>query len=156
MFHSVKPWLCCSFAFLLLAGCGGSGTSDAPGTDSYGSSNPNASLDKNAYPVFPDADAGADPSVSAELGGKGFTGEGWETNTAFETDWGSACRQRRFVQGIHLGLPRHSTYGRPRMEHVRELPDQRDGLRNSRRRWIPRRSTTGPGLRRIGRSLRTR
>ena len=42
------------------------------------------SLDKNDYPVFPDADAGADPSVSAEEGGKGFTGEGWETNTDFD------------------------------------------------------------------------
>lgn len=42
------------------------------------------SLDKNDYPVFPDADAGADPSVPAELGGKGFTGEGWETNTDFD------------------------------------------------------------------------
>jgi len=42
------------------------------------------SLDKNDYPVFPDADAGADSSVSAEEGGKGFTGEGWETNTDFD------------------------------------------------------------------------
>ena len=42
------------------------------------------SLDKNDYPVFPDADAGADPSVSAQEGGKGFTGEGWETNTEFD------------------------------------------------------------------------
>ena len=42
------------------------------------------SLDKNAYPVFPNADAGADPSVSAEQGGKGFTGKGWETNTNFD------------------------------------------------------------------------
>lgn len=40
-------------------------------------------MDKNAYPVFPDADAGADPEVSAEDGGAGFTGEGWETNTDF-------------------------------------------------------------------------
>jgi len=28
--------------------------------------------------------AGADPSVPAELGGAGFTGEGWQTNTGFE------------------------------------------------------------------------
>jgi microcin C transport system substrate-binding protein len=42
------------------------------------------SSDKNAYPVFLDADAGADPSVPAEQGGKGFTGEGWETNTSFD------------------------------------------------------------------------
>src|SRR5262249_31095368 len=36
------------------------------------------------YPVFPNADAGADPSVSAEQGGKGFDGKGWETNTDFD------------------------------------------------------------------------
>ena len=42
------------------------------------------SLNKADYPVFPDADAGADPSVPAEQGGKGFTGKGWETNTDFD------------------------------------------------------------------------
>jgi microcin C transport system substrate-binding protein len=41
-------------------------------------------MNKADYPVFPDADAGADPSVSAEQGGKGFTGKGWETNTNFD------------------------------------------------------------------------
>jgi microcin C transport system substrate-binding protein len=41
-------------------------------------------MDKNAYPVFPDADSGADPSVTAEQGGKGFTGKDWETNTDFD------------------------------------------------------------------------
>ena len=40
--------------------------------------------DKNAYPVFPNADSGADPSVPAEQGGQGFTGQGWETNTDFD------------------------------------------------------------------------
>ena len=44
----------------------------------------NVSTNKNDYPVFPDADAGADPSVPADQGGKGFTGEGWETNTEFD------------------------------------------------------------------------
>jgi microcin C transport system substrate-binding protein len=44
----------------------------------------NVSFDKNDYPVFQDADAGADPSVPAEQGGKGFTGEGWETNVDFD------------------------------------------------------------------------
>ncbi len=42
------------------------------------------SMNKADYPVFPDADAGADPSVPAEQGGKGFTGQGWETNTNFD------------------------------------------------------------------------
>ncbi len=41
-------------------------------------------MDKNDYPVFPDADAGADASVSAEDGGAGFVGEGWDTNTEFD------------------------------------------------------------------------
>jgi microcin C transport system substrate-binding protein len=39
--------------------------------------------DKDAYPVFPDADAGADPAVPAEQGGRGFTGAGWDTNTGY-------------------------------------------------------------------------
>jgi microcin C transport system substrate-binding protein len=34
--------------------------------------------------VFPDADAGADSAVPAEQGGKGFKGEGWQTNTDFD------------------------------------------------------------------------
>ena len=34
--------------------------------------------------MFPNADAGADPAVPAEQGGKGFKGEGWETNTSFD------------------------------------------------------------------------
>ena len=42
------------------------------------------SMNKGDYPVFPDADAGAEPSVPAEQGGKGFTGKGWETNTDFD------------------------------------------------------------------------
>jgi len=43
-----------------------------------------ANTDKNAYPVFLNVDEGADPAVTAEQGGKGFTGEGWETNTSFD------------------------------------------------------------------------
>ena len=41
------------------------------------------STDKNAYMVFPEADQMADPSVPATLGGQGFSGEGWETNTDY-------------------------------------------------------------------------
>jgi microcin C transport system substrate-binding protein len=69
----------------LFVACGGgsapeerAGSSTAPATDGR-----QAATDKTAYPVFPDADSGADPSVTAEQGGKGFTGEGWETNTDF-------------------------------------------------------------------------
>src|SRR5688572_10997569 len=67
--------------FAVVAACSSAGPNETPAN---GPSNDNASLDKNAYPVFPDADSGADPSVPAEQGGRGFTGEGWQTNTDFE------------------------------------------------------------------------
>jgi microcin C transport system substrate-binding protein len=72
---------------VFVAGCGKS-SAPSPGSDS-GVSTPVArtgpvSMNKDDYPVFPDADAGADPSVPAERGGKGFTGKGWETNTTFD------------------------------------------------------------------------
>ena len=73
-------------AFLMTAACGGGST--PPPADTAGSApssnRSNVSLDKNSYPVFPNADAGADPAVPAEQGGKGFKGEGWETNTDFD------------------------------------------------------------------------
>ncbi len=69
-----------------LAALGCSYLSDTGGGERATSLEPRGpvSMDKNDYPVFPDADAGADPSLSAEQGGKGFTGEGWETNTEFD------------------------------------------------------------------------
>src|SRR6187397_2774798 len=76
----------CSVAALGVS-CGGGSSAPAPAqSQSSGGavSGATISLDKAAYPVFPDADAGADPSVPAEQGGKGFTGEGWETNTNYE------------------------------------------------------------------------
>jgi microcin C transport system substrate-binding protein len=84
----LNPVLAALFgAVLLSAGCGGGSTpSSAPQASSSAptASRANASLDKNAYPVFPNADAGADPAVPAEQGGKGFKGEGWQTNTDFD------------------------------------------------------------------------
>ncbi len=71
--------------FLLIEGCGGA-TTEAPKS---GASQPDSrtapvSVNKNDYPVFPDADAGADPAVPAEQGGKGFKGEGWQTSADFD------------------------------------------------------------------------
>lgn len=73
---------------LAIAACGG-GTSNTQQPQASTSNAPaagagNVSTDKNTYPVFPDKDAGADPSVPPEQGGKGFTGEGWDTNTSFD------------------------------------------------------------------------
>jgi microcin C transport system substrate-binding protein len=73
-------------AAMLTAACGG-GSAPPPAANNTGtvaSAPGNVSLDKNAYPVFPNADSGADPAVPAEQGGKGFSGQGWETNTDFD------------------------------------------------------------------------
>ena len=72
---------------LVTVACGGGGENseeDSPSTVLTASDGRTVAMDKEAYPVFPDADAGADPAVSAEDGGRGFTGEGWETNTDFD------------------------------------------------------------------------
>src|SRR6186713_2531805 len=70
---------------LMMASCGGGESNPGSGGPSMPTaSNNNASLNKDDYPVFPDADSGADPSVPADKGGKGFTGEGWETNTSYD------------------------------------------------------------------------
>ena len=75
-----------AFLVTVSAACGGgpdaSRTGTAPTTG--GTAVADVAMDKDAYPVFPNADAGADPEVSAEDGGAGFTGEGWETNTDFD------------------------------------------------------------------------
>ena len=74
-------------AIVMTAACGG-GSNPPPasntGTSPTGSNPTNVSLDKNSYPVFPNPDAGADPAVPAEQGGKGFKGDGWETSTDFD------------------------------------------------------------------------
>lgn len=72
-------------ALLIATACGGgSAPPSSTGTASPSGTPSNVSLDKNSYPVFPNPDAGADPSVPAEQGGKGFTGQGWETNTDYD------------------------------------------------------------------------
>src|SRR5262245_5620340 len=71
-------------ALVLSAACGR--PVPAPDSDSNSpvtASTSTVSLNKDDYPVFPNADAGADPAVPAEQGGKGFTGAGWETNPNF-------------------------------------------------------------------------
>ena len=78
-----------SVLVVLLVGmsCGGGPAADRDrATDGAFSSGGGASVstDKSAYQVFPDADSGADPAVPAEQGGRGFTGEGWQTNTDYD------------------------------------------------------------------------
>ena len=73
----------------------------------------NVSLDKNSYPVFPNADAGADPSVPAEQGGKGFKGEGWETNTDFDLIGDPRAVKGGTYRKLDVVVPRHAPHGRP-------------------------------------------
>ncbi|HKC57173.1 MAG TPA: extracellular solute-binding protein [Vicinamibacterales bacterium] len=75
-------------AAIAASSCGG-GTSNtqqpqASNAGAPAASRGNTSVNKADYPVFPNADAGADPSVPAEQGGKGFKGDGWQTNTDYE------------------------------------------------------------------------
>ena len=74
-------------AFLVSACGGGTSREQQPQTSNTSpaaTSRGDASTNKNDYPVFPNTDAGADPAVTAEQGGKGFKGEGWQTNTDFD------------------------------------------------------------------------
>jgi len=84
--HVRTPLLLAAF---LVSACGG-GTSQqqaprASNTSPAAAANRgNVSMDKNSYPVFPNPDAGADPAVPPDQGGKGFKGNGWETNADFD------------------------------------------------------------------------
>src|SRR5579862_7718251 len=78
------PFLIAALA-LSFTGCGKSSNSQPDSSESVSVAPSGAvSMNKADYPVFPDADAGADPSVPAEQGGKGFDGKGWQTNTDFD------------------------------------------------------------------------
>src|SRR6266550_4691827 len=65
---------------------GGTSTQQTPASSgpAPAASRANVSMDKNSYPVLLNADAGADPSVPAEQGGKGFKGDGWEANSDYD------------------------------------------------------------------------
>src|ERR1700694_5731615 len=86
----MRVYLCASVAtFFALVGVSCGGSQPQPPSPQTISTAPvsapvTVAMDKSAYPVFPDTDAGADPSVPAEQGGKGFTGQGWQTNTDFD------------------------------------------------------------------------
>jgi microcin C transport system substrate-binding protein len=84
----VRTLVLAALAAFVVASCGGGGGGEQPATGPAGeyiASTPrDVPMDRNAYPALPDPDAGADPSVPAAQGGRGFTGEGWETNVDFD------------------------------------------------------------------------
>ncbi|MBI2821522.1 MAG: ABC transporter substrate-binding protein [Acidobacteria bacterium] len=75
---------CLALIAAVLAGCGRSRNEETTESSSAAGRREAVSTNKDDYPVFIDPDSGADPSVPAEQGGKGFAGEDWETNTDFE------------------------------------------------------------------------
>jgi microcin C transport system substrate-binding protein len=77
---SILSALIGAVALPLVACGGGSAPADSTSSSPAAATTSSASLNKADYPVFPGADEGADPSVPAEQGGKGFKGEGWQTN----------------------------------------------------------------------------
>ncbi|HWV58526.1 MAG TPA: extracellular solute-binding protein [Longimicrobiales bacterium] len=80
-----RPVLLLALAGTVIAtACGGPDRADPFTYDDIRPLDGPVSLNKEDYPVFPRPDEGADPSVPAELGGAGFTGEGWETNLDFD------------------------------------------------------------------------
>ena len=94
---------------------------------------PAASTDKNAYPVFPNADAGADPSVPAEQGGKGFTGEGWETNTDFDLIGDPRAVKGGVFRDVHARVSRARCGSTARSQHVLNYMISDAGLRDAAR-----------------------
>ena len=81
------------------------------------------SMNKADYPVFPDADAGADPSVPAEQGGKGFTGKGWETNTDFDLIGDPRALKGGVLRDILPDFPGTLAPGRAGIEYAIQLRD---------------------------------
>ncbi len=83
--HRTHVAVLMALLLVLQAGCSSSPSNPGSSADA-GASTPGGpvSANKEDYPVFPVPDAGADPGVPAEQGGKGFMGEGWETNTSFD------------------------------------------------------------------------
>jgi microcin C transport system substrate-binding protein len=72
-------------AVVSACGRGDDRPAEAAAGGTYTASSPrDVPIDKSAYPVFPNPDAGADPTVPAEQGGRGFSGGGWQTNTTFD------------------------------------------------------------------------
>jgi microcin C transport system substrate-binding protein len=93
---------------IVAAACGG-GTPQQAGQSAPApapaAARPAVPTDKNAYPVFPDADAGADPSVSPDQGGRGFTGKGWETNTGYDLIGDPRAVKGGVLRDIQLDFP---------------------------------------------------
>ena len=91
------------------------------------------SMDKASYPVFPNADSGADPSVPAEQGGRGFTGEGWETNTDYDLIGDPRAVKGGVFREYQLDFPTTLRLERTRGQHRAQLHDREHGLRDAAR-----------------------
>jgi microcin C transport system substrate-binding protein len=97
----------CAILFLPLvfAACSSGGRSETATNAEFSAPTGPVSMNKDDYPVFPDKDAGADPAVPADQGGKGFTGDGWETNTNFDLIGDPHAVKGGIIRDYALGFP---------------------------------------------------
>lgn len=82
--HTVRVTVASLLLIAAAVACGGDPQRAQPSGARDGSASTPRTVDRNAYKVFPDRDAAADLAVPADQGGRGFTGDGWETNTRFD------------------------------------------------------------------------
>jgi microcin C transport system substrate-binding protein len=85
--RAIRHFVTLTLVMGLSVSCGGGSTPEegsAPAPTATSTDGRQVAMDKAAYPVFPNADNGADPAVPAEQGGRGFTGEGWDTNSDYD------------------------------------------------------------------------
>jgi microcin C transport system substrate-binding protein len=102
---SILSVLLGSVVFSFVACGGGSAPESATTSSSEPAASRSVSTNKADYPVFPNADEGADPAVPAEQGGKGFTGEGWQTNTDYDLIGDPRAIKGGVFKQTHLEFP---------------------------------------------------
>jgi microcin C transport system substrate-binding protein len=96
----------CALAILALSTACGSGSAPAPpSTAGEPATRGPVSLDKSSYPAFPNVDAGADASVPSDQGGRGFTGEGWQTSTDFDLIGDPRALKGGVIREAQLSFP---------------------------------------------------
>src|SRR5215471_9497452 len=105
MSSRLKWFLILVLSLFMAVSCGGKKGPENGGSTNPTASNNKASLNKGDYPVFPDADKGADPAISAEQGGKGFTGQGWETNTSYDLIGDPRAVKGGMIRDVEMDFP---------------------------------------------------
>ena len=105
--RTARYFVALTFVASQLVACGGGSAPDerAGGSTTPATDGRQAATDKNAHPVFPDADSGADPSVPADQEAVDSLVR-WETNANFDLIGDPGSQGRTIPRGA-LGLSEH-------------------------------------------------